>query len=71
MNTNIEEFVREKILELTKNGMSLSEIARKSYTQQASLWRFVNRPESGLTLKTVNKLWPIITASEAQHDKQN
>lgn len=58
MNT-FEELIRERLLALKASGISILDVAKKTGTQQSCLSNFVRR-KAGLSLLTVNRLYPFL-----------
>ena len=61
----LEQTIRNKLVELRDQGVSINDIAKRSGAQQASLSKFV-RGKATITVSTLEKLWPILYPSEPQ-----
>ena len=63
----IEQTIRDALLEMKRQGVSINDVAKRTGTQQSSLSRFV-RGERSITVSTLEKLWPFLV--ETNHQQQ-
>lgn len=64
MNT-LEQAIREKLVDLKQQGVSINDLAKRTGAQQASLSKFM-RGKGTITVATLEKLWPFLYGDQPQ-----